>query len=365
MIIIFAAVISIFIALIHFVVYKAVISIFSVAIFWKFFIGIAFAALGLSFVAASILTFYFDNFFTRFLYTVSAVWLGIIVYLFLASCLYALAAFVVHAFSRDFDMGWFGCACLVLALVVSVYGLVHARSIVVKDLPIKLDNLPSFWQGRKIVFVSDVHLGQVHLKSWATAVVAKINEQKPDIVFIGGDLYDGVKVDENDIISPFADIHSNFGTYFVTGNHEEFRDVGPYLQAIKSIGIKVLDNETSVVNGLQIVGVDDHDSSDPVKFKSILSGLNIDPAKPSILLKHQPSLLGIAEEAGISLQISGHTHRAQMFPLNIFTYMQFHGYDYGLKSFDKMQVYTSSGVGTWGPPLRVGSDSEIVVFELK
>jgi predicted MPP superfamily phosphohydrolase len=114
--------------------------------------------------------------------------------------------------------------------------------------------------------------------------------------------------------------------------------------------------------GLQLVGVGDRDSIKPVKFQEILNNLKIDKIKPAILLKHQPSQLDIAEEAGISLQISGHTHKAQTFPLNIFTHFIFKGYDYGFHMYKNMAVYTSSGIGTWGPPLRVGSDGEIVVL---
>jgi predicted MPP superfamily phosphohydrolase len=120
-----------------------------------------------------------------------------------------------------------------------------------------------------------------------------------------------------------------------------------------------------MINDLQLIGVDDRDSINAIKFQTILSNLKIDKNKPAILLKHQPSQLNIAENAGISLQISGHTHRAQIFPLNIFTNLIFKGYDYGLRRWNKMIVYTSSGVGTWGPPMRVGSDSEIAVFEFR
>jgi predicted MPP superfamily phosphohydrolase len=81
---------------------------------------------------------------------------------------------------------------------------------------------------------------------------------------------------------------------------------------------------------------------------------------PSILLKHQPDLLGVAESNGVSLQLSGHTHKAQMFPLSLITKWIYHGFDYGLHRFGNMQIYTSSGVGTWGPPLRVGTKAEIV-----
>lgn len=172
----------------------------------------------------------------------------------------------------------------------------------------------------------------------------------------------GVKVSESEVIKPFLDLHPKLGIYFITGNHEEFGDSKHFTDAIKATGIKVLNNEMVTVDGIQLIGVDDRDSIDVSKFENILFGLDIDRNKPSILLKHQPSQLAEAAKAGISLQISGHAHKAQIFPLNIFTNYIYKGYDYGLQKIDNMAVFTSSGVGTWGPPMRVGSDAEIVVF---
>ncbi len=232
----------------------------------------------------------------------------------------------------------------------------------VKNINVALPNLPKEWQGKKAVFISDIHLGAVNASNFAKKIVAKINAINPDIIFIGGDLYDGVKVNESEIIQPLNDLHPTLGTYFVTGNHEEFRGNKNFIEAIKNAGIRVLQNELVIVNGLQLVGVNDRDSLNVNQFKNILEKLNIDRNKPSILLKHQPSQLSEAAEAGISLQISGHTHKAQVFPLNFFTKMIFKNYDYGFHMWNKMAVYTGSGVGTWGPPLRVGSYSEIVVF---
>jgi len=311
---------------------------------------------------ASILTFNFNNLFTRILYTFSATWLGFAFYLFLASCIFALATLVLSIFNLDISLQWFGIVCLTLAVIVSIYGTIHARTIVVKNITVPLPNLPTEWQGKKAVYISDVHLGAVNGEGFSANIVAKINEINPDIVFIGGDLYDGVKVDELEIIKPFSDLHPTLGVYFVTGNHEEFRDDKHYLKNIENIGIHVLDDKIVTINGLQLVGVGDRDSINPVKFQDILSNLNIDKNKPTILLKHQPLQLDIAEKAEISFQISGHTHKAQTFPLNIFTHFIFKGYDYGFHMYKNMAVYTSSGVGTWGPPLRVGSDGEIVVL---
>ncbi len=362
MIFIFASIVSVALVFLHLAIFKAVVSIFALSFKWQLVIGIVLIILCASFVLASILTFYFNNSFTHVFYTISASWLGYATYLLLASCIYALVVLVARTFAPDLSVAWFGIFCLVLAATIATYGLVHSRAIYVNNIGITLPQLPVEWQGRKAVWISDIHLGAVHGEEFAQEIVTKINTLNPDIVFIGGDLYDGVKVDEKEIIKPFAGLHPALGTYFITGNHEEFRDDALYLEAIKNIGVHVLNNEMVTVDGVQIVGVDDRDSTNATKFQAIISGLHIDKNKPSILLKHQPSQLDIAANAGMFFQISGHTHRAQIFPLNLFTSLIYKGYDYGLKKWGNMVVYTSSGVGTWGPPMRVGSDSEIVVF---
>jgi len=362
MIILFLSIISLVLALVHFVIYKAVVSIFVLPLPWRLATMIVLTVLCLSFVLASVLTFYFNNLFTRVFYTISATWLGFSFYLFLVSCIYALALWILPILNIGVSLRLFGTLFFFLAILVGLYGAIHARNLTVKNVQIALPQIPEAWKGKKAVWISDIHLGAVYDQAFATKIVNKINEINPDVIFIGGDLYDGVKVDEPDIIKSFANLHPKLGTYFITGNHEEFRDNKIYLDAVKSVGIHVLNNEMVEINGLQLVGVDDRESINLAKFKSILASLKIDKNKPTILLKHQPLLLEEADQAGVSLQISGHTHKAQVFPLNIFTKLIFKDYDYGLSLWGKMIVYTSSGVGTWGPPLRVGSDSEIVVF---
>jgi len=362
MIIFFISIVSLILALLHFALYKVIVSVFSLSLTWKIITIFILAILGISFILSSILTFNFNNAFTRIFYTISAIWIGLSFYLLLFSCIYALTLAVSRIFNLDISLQWLGILCFLLAIIISIYGVVHARVILVKNVDVALPNLPVSWQTKKAVFISDVHLGAVYGQNFSKQIVQKINEINPDIVFIGGDLYDGVKVDESEIIKPFADLHPALGTYFITGNHEEFRDDTVFLNAIKNTGIHVLDDQMVTIDGLQLIGVDDRDSTNAPKFKTILSSLNIDKNEPSILLKHQPLQLDIADSAGISLQIGGHTHKAQIFPLNMITKLIFKGYDYGLHYWNKMAVFTSSGVGTWGPPLRVLSDNEIIVF---
>jgi predicted MPP superfamily phosphohydrolase len=250
-----------------------------------------------------------------------------------------------------------------IALAVSIYGVLHARRIRVARVDIALSHLPPAWVGKKALFMSDLHLGQINGAKFARKVTTAINTLAPEIVFIGGDLYDGTKApDARELIAPLKNLKAPLGVYFITGNHEEFGDSSTFIDAIKSIAIRVLSDEVVDIEGLQLAGVDYHSASDAKNFAEILSSLKLDSNKPSILLKHEPKDLVVAQEAGISLQLSGHTHRAQQWPLEYVARLAYGQFFYGLKKFKSMQVYTSSGVGTWGPPLRVGTNSELVLL---
>ena len=248
--------------------------------------------------------------------------------------------------------------------MISVYGIFHAKNISVVEIQVPMRHLPLKWKNRKAIWISDLHLGQIHSASFTRKIVKKINTLSYDIIFIGGDLYDGTSApDIHELIAPLKELSAPQGIYFITGNHEEFGDSGKFISAVKSIGIEILQDRMINVDGLQLIGVDYLTASNRDQFKKILSGLPIDTNKFSILLKHEPKDLDVALDAGISLQISGHTHRAQLWPLGYLANFIYKGFAYGLKTLGDMQIYTSSGVGTWGPPMRVGTNSEIVVFD--
>jgi hypothetical protein len=251
------------------------------------------------------------------------------------------------------------------SVVAGVYGLLHARRLHVKHVAVTLPKMVPSWQGKRIVFASDFHLGQLSGSSWARHVVATINSLPHDAVFIGGDLFDGTGApDIDELIAPLKDLKAAQGTFFVTGNHEEFGDNSRFIAAVRACGMRVLTNDVVMLDGLQIVGVDWAQASNTDNFRKILASLAIDRDRTSILLKHEPKDLDVASDAGISLQISGHTHRAQQWPLEYAARRVYNDYAYGLKNYRDMLVYISSGAGTWGPPMRVATDCEIVVFTL-
>jgi predicted MPP superfamily phosphohydrolase len=127
----------------------------------------------------------------------------------------------------------------------------------------------------------------------------------------------------------------------------------------------ILNNQKITVDGLHIAGVPFGDSTSPIRLRATLESLRLNPGEASILLNHMPSRLPIVERAGVSLQLSGHTHGGQLFPFTLLTRRVFGRFTYGLHKFGNLQVYTSTGAGTWGPPMRVGTHPEIVLLTLR
>ena len=343
-------------------VYEALASAFSISASWQLWLlGTALGILSGSLIVSLILGMKHYNAFTRAYSLLASVWIGTFVYLFLASVIYGVLGLFPIA-----GMALVGKILAGCALLASIYGMIHAKHIHIKEVEVSLSDLPAAWRDKKAVWISDLHLGQIHGSAFARKVVDKINGRKHDIVFIGGDLFDGTSApDLFKLAAPLKNLHAPLGVYYITGNHEEFGDNRKFISAVKSLGIEILQDKMIEIDGLQIAGVDYSTASDKDRFRNIVSSLQIDKKKPSILLKHEPADIDVAQEAGISLQISGHTHRAQMWPLGYIAHLTYKGFSYGLKAKGEMQVYTSSGVGTWGPPLRVGTDSEIVLFSFK
>jgi predicted MPP superfamily phosphohydrolase len=174
----------------------------------------------------------------------------------------------------------------------------------------------------------------------------------------------------------------------VTGNHEGYLGLDGPLSVLKKTDIRVLNDEVVDLDGLQIVGISYPEYQRQNKARYLLkeSG-TFDSSSPSILLYHTPTnieednknrvdqqnraywspdtTMTLAKEAGIDLQLSGHTHNGQFFPFEFLTRKIYNGYDYGLHKDGRFQIYITSGTGTWGPPLRIGSSSEIVAIRLR
>jgi hypothetical protein len=322
--------------------------------------------LACSFVVAALLGFYFSSLLVTALYRVAAVWLGFLNYLFFGAIFSWFAWWVLELSRLDPDaarhrpvIGW---VFLGLSVAVGVYGLVNAGMVRIRRISIHLAALPDSWRGRRALVASDLHLGHVNGLGFSRRIAALAARLQPDVIFLPGDFFDGAKVDPDRLAAPFKQLSPPFGIYFATGNHDEFGDTRHFLAALTHAGIRVLINEKVVIDGLQILGVPYHDTTLPIRLRATLEALQHDRSSASILLNHVPNRLPIVEAAGISLQLSGHTHGGQIFPFTWLTQRIFGKFTYGLNSFGALQVYTSYGAGTWGPPMRVGTAPEVVLL---
>lgn len=331
--------------------------------------GIGLLVLAFSFVAAALLSFRHTHPLLRVFYSVAVIWLGFLNFLFLAAVLSWPIWGLLHLAGVQAPAGplrsWVSGGLSGVALLAGLYGIVNARWIRIRRHRVQLAHLPESWRGRKALLMTDLHLGNINGVRFSRRMARLAQKLRPDIIFLPGDLFDGVNADVDELLEPFRALNPPLGFYFCTGNHEEFGDPAHYIEPIARAGIRVLKNERVTIDGVHIAGVSYRDSTHPARLRALLEGMHLNSGHPSILLHHVPSRLPIAEKAGVSLQLSGHTHCGQMFPYNWFTYRVFGKFTYGLQRFGDLQVYTSSGAGTWGPPMRVGTQPEIVALEFE
>lgn len=328
-------------------------------------LAMVFALLSLSFVTASLLAFRYHHFLVRALYWIASSWLGILNY----SVLGAILCWILYGVGRIAGASWnwreIAVALFAASVAVGAIGIVNASWTRVTRIKVKLPNLPESWRGRLAALVSDTHFGPVRALGFSRHIVRMLNRERPDVVFLAGDVYDGTAVDAKALAQPLKDITAPLGSYYVTGNHDEFGGGAHYLEALSGAGVHVLDRKTVNVDGLQIVGVPYRDLATPDRFQAALEQAQFDNQRTSVLLAHAPNRLWEAEKAGISLQLSGHTHGGQFFPWTKIVSRIYGKFAYGLHKLGNMMVYTSCGAGTWGPPVRLGTNPEIVLIQFE
>lgn len=321
------------------------------------------------FVLAALLSFYSAAAPVRAIYRLAAVWLGFLNFIFWGACAAWLAWWALLLSRIDTQaaqhrplIAWF---FLDVAIAVSLSGLLNARHVRVRRVPVTLPTLPASWRGRTAFVASDLHLGHINGLRFSRRIARIAARLRPDVIFLPGDFFDGTKVDPESLVAPFKQLSPPFGMFLAAGNHDEFGDTPHFFAALASAGVRVLGNEMVVVDGLQILGIPYHDSTFPIRIRATLEAMQLNRGTASVLLNHVPNRLPIVEAAGVSLQLSGHTHGGQFFPFTWLTQRVFGQFTYGLHSFGNLQVYTSYGAGTWGPPVRVGTSPEIVILEFQ
>ncbi|OJG74848.1 hypothetical protein RV12_GL002265 [Enterococcus quebecensis] len=265
---------------------------------------------------------------------------------------------------------WLGSTALIIILFC--YGSWQAQQIKTMNYQVTLNKAGNSGQKKiKAVLISDVHLGYVNNLKKLKKIVTQINQMNPDIVFISGDLFDGnfnALQDPEGIKQQFRRLSSTYGTYMCWGNHDAGETFDQMKELVESGNITLLEDEMTVVaDEILVVGRKDSRpiGSQEGNRKSIQEQFTkVGNQLPKIILDHQPSNIDEYEYAN-ELILSGHTHKGQIFPFNLVTKAYF-TVDYGYYRKDKNspQVIVSSGVCTWGPPMRLGTQSEIVQIDM-
>lgn len=336
---------------------------------------IIFTAIALSFIAAKVLEARHSTVFSDILNILGGFWLAFLVYGFFFFLVADLAGLILRL-SNVIDQNniqeyrkWSFIIVSSVSFVLIAGGFLNAINPKVKEYDININKKTEGVDNLKVAAVSDIHLGSIIRKRSMRKLSAILAEQKPDAVFLLGDIVDGEMgpVIRGDLLKYFTVPHLNEGLYAITGNHEFIGGAKRTIPYIESKGIRLLKDEIVVLPGkIQLIGRLDRDSQRFYgKGRKSLDTLmkNVDRSFPVIVLDHQPVKLDEAVANGIDLQLSGHTHNGQFWPLNYFTRAMFE-VSYGYYKKGESQFIVSSGFGIWGPRIRSASRSEIVVLNI-
>ena len=329
--------------------------------------------LALSFIASSIIIHFNHNLLFRIFYLVSASWWGIMVNLLVGIALIWLTVWLAKLVEFKVEAPMIAVVVFFLAIAVSVAGFFNAFHPRVKSIEVEMTNLPPEWQDKTIIQLSDVHLGYINRPDFLSDIVQKVNALEPDLVLITGDLFDGMDGNLDIFIEPLNKIKAKKGIFFVTGNHEIYLGQENALSILDKTSIKILDDELVEIDGLQVIGIsypaNGGLSSATGRSENIENTIklmdNFDRSKPNILMYHAPTNIDQAKAAGINLQLSGHAHRGQIFAINLINRLIYGKYGYGFYRRGDFSIYTTSGVGTWGPSMRTTGAPEIVAIKMK
>ncbi len=340
----------------------------------KFVYLIVFLFISLSYIISKFLTDRLPSFLYDTLQWIGSFWFAFMLYFVLSLVLLDILRLLNHFFSifpssvvDNYDIWKLGTfiTVIVLASVVVAAGYINTRMPTVRNLEVTLDKKSSPLKELRIVSFADIHLTAMNNEKFLSRIVDKVNSLEPDLVLIPGDFVDEKSdwLNSRGIGQSFFRIKSKYGIHACTGNHEFIVGIKDASKFITTHDINLLRDELTLIDSAFYIAARDDRSKkqftgEPRKpLNEVLAGRNEN--LPVILMDHTPFGLEEAEQNNVGLQLSGHTHHAQLWPLSYITQMIYEK-DWGYLKKGNTQYYITCGVGTWGPPVRTGSPTEIV-----
>jgi uncharacterized protein len=318
--------------------------------------GPAIAGLGVSSILCLFLVRSKRNIFTRCYYILGVSWMGLL----LIGLLVLVPRF---ALERATGLAVGGAATFVVTGGVAILAVVAAMRPRIREIEVSTGKAIASGEMR-IVQLSDLHIGEINTPVHLAGIVARVNRLAPRVVAITGDLFDGGEHYPG-MIEPLGKLAAG-QVLFITGNHELYTGIDECIERVRALGITVLDDELVTVDGVQFAGLGFPSSASRTAAGRVLESFaaRLDRSQPAVLLRHTPDGAGEAARAGFDVQLSGHTHNGQIWPFTLLVRLAFRAI-MGVYRYGDLTLYVSPGTGTWGPPFRVGSRSEITLIRLR
>ena len=301
-----------------------------------------------------------DHYFKKLLYPIN-LFAGIMLYIFLS----AVALSIVLLFASGISITLLTSIAIVsfsTACLLGIIGAIQAKRFKIVSYKVNMQNTPELWKNKKVVLVSDTHFGLINHKNFSDKIVKNILKLNPDLVLHAGDFYDGPKNNMSVITESWQELTKSVPVFFAPGNHEMYGDYEAFLSSIRDAGINVLTDSFIEHDGVQIAGITYRGKNQPEKASTALQSLGTNKDKPLILINHPPLFHDNAIEIHTDLMVSGHTHNGQLWPLNYVAKAMYKKYFYGMNKKQNLTAITTSGVGTYGPPIRLFNTPELVVI---
>lgn len=296
---------------------------------------------------------------------ISSIWIGIVIYILIASLIIFLLIMSNIYLGTNIPLKLVSLILMFVVLLLVGYGIWNASNPRIVQMDITSENLSNNWKGKKIVIISDIHLGMQKRVNYLKKIIAKINTENPDVVFILGDLIDGPAFPYKEWLGEFDNLKPQIGNIYIEGNHEKYSQEYEEFKSNIPESITNLTDKKIIINNTQIIGLDYIQDESVNETKSRLENLQYDKDQPSIVLLHDPKNIKALSEKGVSLVLSGHTHGGQFFPFTMLIKLIYRNYSHGIVYTDKTASVTSYGVGTAVIPMRIETVPEIIVLNIK
>ena len=343
-----------------------IVNYFNVQSVWqKLLIAVIVLFLGASSMISFLWIHKRDTPMVRLYYFISASWMGLLLNFIIVTAATSFSYLVLQGFGINIDWRTVNLIMILGTLWLTGFSYYNAFIVRIEKHIVRIKDLPVAWDGQRIIHISDIHLGPILRQKFFEKVINKIKDLQPAAVFVTGDLFDGAESDFSWVTLPLDSLNTPLGLYYSFGNHDFILGHKRVTDLLQGQNITILDNLLVEKEGLQIIGLNFTPDRDFDIKRAVLSNNDYQPTKPSLVMFHEPKDTAKLRGIGIDLLLSGHTHGGQMFPFNYLASYFYHQHSNGIYRDMDFTMCVTSGVGTWGPPMRTGTQSEIVELTLQ